>query len=323
MSTDVKTTNASLQVWDNDIIFSQIITYLHNDMNSLYTLCLLCKRGWCYAIPALWKRPLLKHINKFRLLVETAGHKLPIQLGDHIYYGGLLHTLDLTMLSARWDLVNYDNLSRLFQFTHKLVSLDINLCSNIRSSEFERMFCSNPDMCKSLIIFHLSETKFSVPAMKKVLQMMPNLEVLDLSFTMADDELLFTIAESNCKLCNLALESCVDITNMGIEEIVDACPELDYLNLVECHDFNDEDYVESRGILLDWDGSRYGDDESDISGSLDDDTDFYGTELSDIYLDDRGGGAGSPALMFFRHNSEDDSDSGDDDSDYNEDDAVL
>ncbi|KAJ2801726.1 hypothetical protein H4R20_003564 [Coemansia guatemalensis] len=219
------------------------------------------------------------------------------------------------MLAARWDLVNYDNLSRLFQFSHNLKSLDINLCSNIRSSEFERMFCNNPEMCKSLTTLQLSETKFSVSAMQKVLQMMPNLEELDLSSTMTDDGLLCMIAEHNRKLCSLSLESCSYISDIGVVEVVDACPKLDYLNCVDCPDFSDDEYVESQGILLEWDGDFDGG-YSDISESYDGDIDFYGLGIPEMLFEEDDDDDESD------YDEDDDEDDDDDDDDEDDDDIV-
>ncbi|PIA17210.1 hypothetical protein COEREDRAFT_101661, partial [Coemansia reversa NRRL 1564] len=313
---DLATSNASLLVWNNDIIFAQIITYLHNSTDSLYAVSLTTKRGWCYTIPALWDKPLLKRINKFRLLVETAGHELPIHLGDHSYYGELLRTLDLSMLAARWDLVDYNNLSKLFQHSHKLKSLDINLCSNIRSSEFEQMFNSNVDMCKSLDSFYLSETKFSVLSMQRVLKMMPNLFTLDLSFTVANDALLLTIAKNCPKMRHLYLENCLDITNYGIQNIVDECFELEHLELVGCPDFSDDEYVESHGIELEWDGTGLDEDEdgsSDFSEEFSDDDDFYGMELSELILDDNEDRTTGPTVIYLGDDTDEDNYSYDED----------
>ncbi|KAJ2609991.1 hypothetical protein H4S08_003805 [Coemansia sp. RSA 1365] len=319
----LETTNAPLLVWNNDIILAQVIGYLHSSTDSLYSVSLTSKRGWCYAIPVLWEKPLLKRINKFRLLVDTAGHKLPINLGDYSYYGELLRTLNLTMLAARWDLVDYNSLSKLFQHSHKLKSLDINLCSNIRSSEFEQMFSSNIEMCKSLESFYLSETKFSVISMQRVLKMMPNIVELDLSFTMANDELLSTIPESCPKIRHLYLESCLDITSYGIEDVVNECVELNQLNLLGCPYFSDVENVESHGIDLEWDGAGFDEDDdgsSDFSDEFSDDDDFHGAELSGLILDDNGDIVRGPAVIHLGDDTDEDNYSSDEDSySYDED----
>ncbi|KAJ2801727.1 hypothetical protein H4R20_003565, partial [Coemansia guatemalensis] len=76
--------------------------------------------------------------------------------------------------------------------------------------------------------------------------------------------------------------------------VVDACVELNYLDLVGCPDFNNSDYVESRNIYLEWDGGILEDEDYvDISessdASFDDDDDYSDiSEPFDDYLDDNG-----------------------------------
>ncbi|KAJ2610088.1 hypothetical protein H4S08_003767, partial [Coemansia sp. RSA 1365] len=68
-----------------------------------------------------------------------------------------------------------------------------------------------------------------------------------------NDTLLCTISESNPNLRELYLEFPQDITNKGVRKIVSGCSKLRYINLLDCPDFSDYEYVESRGIRLDKD----------------------------------------------------------------------
>ncbi|PIA15363.1 RNI-like protein [Coemansia reversa NRRL 1564] len=239
---DSVNSNLSMHVWNNDVIFKQIMAYLYSSQSNLCAVSLTNKRGWCYGIKELWRYPSLENINQFRLLVETAGHKLLIQLGKDNYYGELLRCLDLSVNIKQCDLVDYNSLTRLFQYSYRLEFLDITLCTSIKSSEFEQMLCSKPEMCKSLDHFSIPETNFSTSSIQSVLRTMPNLYTLDFTYTMVNDEILSTIAESNPKLRYLVLEDCPNITNYGVRKVVDACLDLYKLDLRRCPNFSDYEY---------------------------------------------------------------------------------
>ncbi|KAJ2610089.1 hypothetical protein H4S08_003768 [Coemansia sp. RSA 1365] len=107
-------------------------------------------------------------------------------------------------------------------------------------------------MSKSVKSLSLRRKKFSDSEILGVFGMLPNLDSLDLSYTAVNDLLLCEIAERNSKIRDLYLEGCDFITNYGVRKIVDSCLELRLLDVKNCPDFNDPDYVTSHGIRLDW-----------------------------------------------------------------------
>ncbi|KAK2368748.1 F-box/LRR-repeat protein [Trifolium repens] len=51
----------------------------------------------------------------------------------------------------------------------------------------------------------------------------PNLEVLDLSFSKVDDETLYVISKNCCGLLQLLLEACDDVTEKGVKHVLENC----------------------------------------------------------------------------------------------------
>lgn len=63
----------------------------------------------------------------------------------------------------------------------------------------------------------------------------PKLEVLNLSEAMVDDETLHVISKSCRGLLQLLLQSCCDVTEKGVERVVENCTQLREINLRNCH----------------------------------------------------------------------------------------
>jgi F-box/leucine-rich repeat protein 2/20 len=63
----------------------------------------------------------------------------------------------------------------------------------------------------------------------------PKLEVLNLTFTMVDDETLHVISK-NCRgLLQLSLDNCFRFTKKGVEHVVENCTQLREINLRDCY----------------------------------------------------------------------------------------
>ena len=63
----------------------------------------------------------------------------------------------------------------------------------------------------------------------------PKLEVLNLSKTNVDDETLYAILNNCCKLLQLLLEYCDDVTEMGVKLVVENCTQLREIYLGDFH----------------------------------------------------------------------------------------
>ena len=60
------------------------------------------------------------------------------------------------------------------------------------------------------------------------------LEVLNLSRSATDDEALYAISKSCGGLLQLDLESCYDVTDKGVRQVVEKCTKLREINLRDC-----------------------------------------------------------------------------------------
>jgi F-box/leucine-rich repeat protein 2/20 len=63
----------------------------------------------------------------------------------------------------------------------------------------------------------------------------PQLKVLNLSYTGIDDKTLYVISKSCCGLLQLLLESCKNVTENGVEHVLENCTELREINLGYCN----------------------------------------------------------------------------------------
>ncbi|GAU35727.1 hypothetical protein TSUD_259020 [Trifolium subterraneum] len=63
----------------------------------------------------------------------------------------------------------------------------------------------------------------------------PQLKVLNLSYTSIDDKTLYVISKSCFGLLQLLLESCKNVTNSGVENVVEHCTQLREINLENCN----------------------------------------------------------------------------------------
>jgi F-box/leucine-rich repeat protein 2/20 len=63
----------------------------------------------------------------------------------------------------------------------------------------------------------------------------PQLKVLNLSYTSIDDKTLYVISKSCCGLLQLLLESCKNVTENGVEHVLENCTELREINLGYCN----------------------------------------------------------------------------------------
>ncbi|PNX88320.1 F-box/LRR-repeat protein, partial [Trifolium pratense] len=66
----------------------------------------------------------------------------------------------------------------------------------------------------------------------------PQLKVLNLSYTSIDDKTLYVISKSCCGLLQLLLESCKNVTKNGVEHVVENCTQLREINLGYCNNIN-------------------------------------------------------------------------------------
>ncbi|KAJ2777345.1 hypothetical protein H4R18_005208 [Coemansia javaensis] len=237
-------------VWHNDVILSRLTAHLSPD--GLAWVSATSRRGWAYAIPRLWSVLRPTRMQSFRLLVNTAGLPLLMRIGGHQCYGSLAQTLDLAMLPGRWDMVDHPSMSRLLESCCSLKTLDMSLCQSLRSSDFERIAHSSPGLCRSLVSLDISETSFSVKSMQSALQLMPNLQVLDLTSTLANVDLLRTISEHNTALVRLILTDCIDATDEGLRLVVDACRGLKEVVVIDCPYIVDHAYLANANIVYQW-----------------------------------------------------------------------
>jgi F-box/leucine-rich repeat protein 2/20 len=63
----------------------------------------------------------------------------------------------------------------------------------------------------------------------------PQLKVLNLSYTGIDDKTLYVISKSCCGLLQLLLESCKNVTENGVEHVLENCTQLREINLGYCN----------------------------------------------------------------------------------------
>ncbi|CAJ2640294.1 F-box/LRR-repeat protein [Trifolium pratense] len=62
----------------------------------------------------------------------------------------------------------------------------------------------------------------------------PKLKVLDLSYTLVDDETLYIISKNCCGLLQLELKCCYHVTEKGVMHVLDNCTQLREINLGYC-----------------------------------------------------------------------------------------
>ncbi|KAJ2454212.1 alpha-1,6- mannosyltransferase [Coemansia sp. RSA 2336] len=166
--------------------------------------------------------------------LSIASNRLPISIRNYSCYGELVKEIRLSLLAGRWEKVTFELMSPLLKSCINLTVLDMNLCSNIRSTEFIVLFVYNSQMCQSLKYLDIRETGLSPEAMAAGIMMMPNLELLDVSDTEADNKLLIALAQSNPQLKHLSLDRCIDVTDQGIELLVEKCKNLEVISIKNC-----------------------------------------------------------------------------------------
>ncbi|KAJ2315036.1 hypothetical protein IWW52_004134 [Coemansia sp. RSA 2704] len=114
-------------------------------------------------------------------------------------------------------------------------------------------------MCRSLEYLDICETGFSVQAIASVIGLMPNLKHLDISDTDTDDDLLAVISKRNTKLTYLAVAGCINVSNVGIKDIVAACKQLKMIDIAECPYIDDLEFLKANNIELEMDPERSSD----------------------------------------------------------------
>ncbi|KAJ1831438.1 RNA-dependent ATPase rok1 [Coemansia sp. RSA 2711] len=119
-------------------------------------------------------------------------------------------------------------------------------------------------MCRSLEYLDICETGFSVQAIASVIGLMPNLKHLDISDTDTDDDLLAVISKRNTKLTYLAVAGCINVSNVGIKDIVAACKQLKMIDIAECPYIDDLEFLKANNIELEMDPERSSDNSMDF-----------------------------------------------------------
>jgi hypothetical protein len=71
-------------------------------------------------------------------------------------------------------------------------------------------------------------------AIKLFASIFPKLEMLNLSGTIVDDETLYVISKSCRGLLHLYLQNCREVTQKGVEHVVENCIQLKEISLMEC-----------------------------------------------------------------------------------------
>jgi hypothetical protein len=97
--------------------------------------------------------------------------------------------------------------------------LDLNYCRNISEG-----ICQVLRKCRK--IRHLNLAGCSRVKLLEISFAVPNLEVLNLSYTNVDDKTLYVISKSCCGLLKLLLEHCNGITEKGVKHVVKNCTKL-------------------------------------------------------------------------------------------------
>ncbi|GAU49163.1 hypothetical protein TSUD_407100 [Trifolium subterraneum] len=112
-----------------------------------------------------------------------------------------------------------ENITMLASISPNLQLLDLTSCWGIKEgiSQVLRMCCNirhlNLAFCSKV---KLLEMNFEVPKLK----------VLNLSYTNADDETLYVISKSCRGLLQLSLKDCTNVTEKGMEHVVENCTQL-------------------------------------------------------------------------------------------------
>ncbi|KAJ2850311.1 Dynein regulatory complex subunit 6 [Coemansia brasiliensis] len=145
-------------------------------------------------------------------------------------------------------------MSQLLNPCVNLKVLDMNLCGNMRSSELASLFTHNLQMCKSLEYLDICETPFSVHSMATALMIMPELQYLDISDTEADDELLFVISNCNTNLKYISLTRCINVSDAGIELLVEKCKQLETISISDCPYIDNHAFIEEHNIRIEVEG---------------------------------------------------------------------
>jgi hypothetical protein len=117
---------------------------------------------------------------------------------------------------------------KVFTLFPNLVRLDLRRCGGMS----EELMCQILRMCCKLRHLNLSHcSKVNVSEMNfKV----PKLEVLNLSSTEVFDETLHVLSKSCCGLLQLILEFCCNVTERGVNHVVENCTQLRMINLRNC-----------------------------------------------------------------------------------------
>ncbi|GAU49166.1 hypothetical protein TSUD_407130 [Trifolium subterraneum] len=183
------------------------------DLVSINLTC--CKLLTIYAFFALIKScPSLSDINMGNTSIGIKSLESSKSLMDFTPRPQLKY---LRLAGNQW--LTDENITMLASISPNLQLLDLTSCWGIEEgiSQVLRMCCNirhlNLAFCSKV---KLLEMNFEVPKLK----------VLNLSYTNVDDETLYVISKSRRGLLQLSLKDCTNVTEKGMEHLVENCMQL-------------------------------------------------------------------------------------------------
>jgi len=88
-------------------------------------------------------------------------------------------------------------------------------------------------MLQAIVLVNSFTLKFIIMLLEMNFEV-SKLEVLSLSRSATDDEALYAISKSCCRLLHLDLKNCYDVTEKGVRQMVEKCIKLREINLRDC-----------------------------------------------------------------------------------------
>jgi F-box/leucine-rich repeat protein 2/20 len=125
-----------------------------------------------------------------------------------------LNTTDMFLIADCFPNLKLLELNNCYNLSEEGIAHVLRKCSNIRHLNLE-----------NCIGLKLSEINFEVP----------ELRVLNLSYTRVDDESLYVISKSCRGLLKLVLNNCCDVTEKGVKHVAKNCTKLREISLRGCY----------------------------------------------------------------------------------------
>jgi hypothetical protein len=125
-----------------------------------------------------------------------------------------LNTTDMFLIADCFPNLKLLELNNCYNLSEEGIAHVLRKCSNIRHLNLE-----------NCIGLKLSEINFEVP----------ELRVLNLSYTRVDDESLYVISKSCRGLLKLVLNNCCDVTEKGVKHVAKNCKKLREISLRGCY----------------------------------------------------------------------------------------